>query len=202
MFKCIRLRQSGAVILFLLCWHTSGAQSYIPVFETVASRSWADSVFRNLTYEQKIGQLFMVDAYSNRDSVHVKTIDSLITELHIGGIIFFQGGPIRQALLTNHYQSLAEIPLMVGIDGEWGLSMRLDSTIRFPRQMTLGAGGNDSLIYRMAREIGRQCSRIGIHLNFAPVADINNNPLNPVINSRSFGEVKEKVTSSSLMYMK
>lgn len=178
------------------------SQPVIPVFETTASKVWADSVFEQLSYDQKIGQLFMVDAYSNRDTSHVNAIATLIRDYHIGGVIFFQGGPVRQAIHTNFYQSISKVPLMVGIDGEWGLSMRLDSTIRFPRQMTLGATHNDSLIYSMAREIGRQCKRMGIHLNFAPVADINNNPLNPVISSRSFGEEKERVTAGAVEYVK
>lgn len=166
-----------------------------------ASR-WADSVFATLSYEQKIGQLFMVDAYSDRDSNHQITIENLIANYHIGGIIFFKGGPVRQALLTNRYQSLASLPLLIGIDGEWGLSMRLDSTIRFPRQMTLGAGSGPPAIYRMGKEIARQCKRMGIHLNFAPVADINNNPFNPVINSRSFGESREQVAELASAYMR
>jgi len=165
-------------------------------------KHWVDSVFASMSYEEKIGQLFMVDAFSNKDRKHVSNIEELITKYHIGGVIFFQGGPVRQAHLTNRYQSLSRIPLMVGIDGEWGLAMRLDSTIRFPRQMTLAAGNNDSLIYEMGKEIARQCKRMGIHLNFAPVADINNNPLNPVINSRSFSENKEEVTRHAVAYMK
>jgi len=189
-------------VLWLAISRLGHAQSYVPIFETPASIAWADSMISKLTYEQKIGQLFMVDAFSNRDSVHVNAITDLITNYHIGGVIFFQGGPLREANLTNYYQSISNVPLLVGIDGEWGLSMRLDSTIRFPRQMTLGAAGNDSLIYKMASEIGRQCKRIGIHLNFAPVADINNNPLNPVISSRSFGESRERVTASSVAYLK
>ncbi len=183
---------------FLLCQLTTEAQ---PVFKTPAARLWADSVLKTMTYEEKIGQLFMVDAYSNRDSAHVNFILNLIEKYHIGGLIFFQGGPVRQSLLTNQYQQCAKIPLMIGIDGEWGLSMRLDSTIRFPRQMTLGATGNDSAAYWMGNEIGRECKRIGIHINFAPVVDINNNPLNPVINSRSFGEDKQQVARMGLMYM-
>ncbi|MBL0342831.1 MAG: serine hydrolase [Bacteroidetes bacterium] len=189
-----------SVILFLfVCDRSALAQ---PVFDNSNSRAWADSVLKSMSYEQKIGQLFMVDAFSNKDTAHTNFIERLIREFHIGGVIFFQGGPVRQALLTNRYQALAKVPLMIGIDGEWGLSMRLDSTIRYPRQMTLGAMGNDSLIYAMAKEIGRECRRMGIHINFAPVADINNNPLNPVINSRSFGEVKEYVATYSLSYMR
>jgi beta-N-acetylhexosaminidase len=178
------------------------AQNRLPVFITPQSEAWADSVLSKLTYEQKIGQLFMIDAYSNRDTSHVAFIESLIKDYHIGGVIFFQGGPVRQANLTNYYQSIAKIPLLIGIDGEWGLSMRLDSTIRFPRQMTLGAAHNSKMIHEMGVEIGRECKRMGIHVNFAPVADINNNPRNPVINSRSFGEVKENVAEYALNYMR
>lgn len=202
------MQKLRTTFLAAFCWllpsfcqlNTSVAQT--PGFISSQSAAWADSIFNTLSYEEKIGQLFMVDAYSNRDSAHVRFIDSLVTQYHIGGIIFFQGGPVRQALLTNRYQSKAKVPLLIGIDGEWGLSMRLDSTIRFPRQMTLGATGSDSLIYEMGVEIGRQCKRMGLHTNFAPVADVNNNPLNPVINSRSFGEDKVKVTAAAMSYMK
>lgn len=133
--------------------------------------------------------------------MHVAQITQLIDSFHIGGLIFFQGGPVRQANLTNFYQARSKYPLLIGIDGEWGLNMRLDSTIRFPRQMTLSAGAGEGEIYRMGAEIARQCRRIGIHINFAPDVDINNNPLNPIINSRSFGEDKEVVTRFGRSYM-
>ncbi len=172
-----------------------------PVFYDGNSR-WADSVFKTMTPEERIGQLFMVAAYSNKDKAHIKEIKKLIKENKIGGLIFFQGGPVRQALLTNQYQAMSKVPLFVAMDAEWGLSMRLDSTIRFPRQMTLGAIQNDSLIYKMGVEIARQCKRMGMQINFAPDADINNNPLNPVIGMRSFGENKYNVASKAMMYMK
>ena len=100
---------------------------------------WVDSTLKSLTIEQKIGQLFMVATFSNRDESHYKYIDRLINEFQIGGLIFFQGGPVGQAQLTNRYQSHSNIPLFIGIDGEWGLGMRLDSTISFPKQMVLGS---------------------------------------------------------------
>jgi beta-glucosidase-like glycosyl hydrolase len=143
----------------------------------------------------------MVAAYSNRDLKHVKEIKDLIVNYNIGGLIWMQGGPLRQGQLANYYQSIAKTPLLYSIDGEWGLAMRLDSTVRYPKQMTLGAIQNDSLIYRMGRQIARECSRIGIHINFAPVVDINSNPLNPVIGMRSFGENKQKVAQKAYMYM-
>ncbi len=165
--------------------------------------SWVDSVFNSLTPDQRIGQLFMVAAYSNekKDETQIKR---LIDSCGIGGLIFFQGGPKRQTRLTNYYQSLSKVKLLIAIDGEWGLDMRLDSTVRFPRQMTLGAipSNADSLIYLMGKEIARECKRLGIHVNFAPVVDINNNPRNPVISNRSFGENKFSVARKSLLYMK
>ncbi|MEI6490016.1 MAG: glycoside hydrolase family 3 N-terminal domain-containing protein [Bacteroidota bacterium] len=163
---------------------------------------WADSIIKTLSPEERIAQLFMVAAYSNKDKTHVNEIKKLVKQYKIGGLIFFQGGPARQAILTNQYQALSKVPLFVAIDAEWGLSMRLDSTTRFPRQMTLGAIQNDSLIYKMGEEIARQCKRMGMQINFAPDVDINNNPLNPVIGTRSFGENKYNVTKKAMMYMK
>lgn len=164
--------------------------------------NWVDSVFNTLTIEQKIGQLFMVAAYSNKGLTHEKEISRLIKEFHIGGLIFYQGSPYNQAHLTNKFQSFSKIPLLISIDAEWGLSMRLDSTTAFPKQMTLGAIQSNNLIYQMGQEIGKQCKRLGVNMNMAPVVDINNNPNNPVINSRSFGENPNKVAEKSLMYMK
>lgn len=164
---------------------------------------WADSVFSTLTPDQRIGQLFMVAAYSN-DKKDTDQIKKLIDSCGIGGLIFFQGGPKRQARLTNYYQSISNVKLLIAIDAEWGLDMRLDSTVQFPRQMTLGAipQNADSLIYLMGKEIARECKRLGIHVNLAPVADINNNPLNPVIGNRSFGENKFSAARKSMLYMK
>jgi beta-N-acetylhexosaminidase len=172
----------------------------LPAFLDYKS-SWVDSVFNTLSLDEKIGQLFMIAAYSNKDSSHKKEITKLIADYKIGGLIFFQGGPIRQLNLTKHYQNISKIPLLISIDAEWGLAMRLDSTIKFPYQMTLGAIQNDKLIYEMGEEIANECKRMGIHINLAPVADINNNPSNPVINYRSFGEDRENVTNKSIMYM-
>ncbi len=171
-----------------------------PAFLSVDGH-WADSVFKSLTPDQRIAQLFMVAAYSNKDAAHVETINKLVSTYKIGGLIFFKGSPIKQAQLTNYYQSQAKTPLFIAIDGEWGLSMRLDSTIVYPRQMSLGAIQNSALIEKMGEHIGEQCRRMGIHINFAPVIDINNNPLNPVINNRSFGEEKENVARLGLAYM-
>jgi len=165
--------------------------------------NWVDSVFDNLTPEQRIAQLFMVSAYSNQSLKANELVTELVRKYNIGGICFFQGGPVTQARYTNYWQSLAKTPLFIAIDGEWGLGMRLkDSTMSFPKQMTLGAIRDNKLIYAMGEEIGRQCKRVGVSMNFAPVVDINSNPYNPVINYRSFGEDKRNVANKALEYMK
>ncbi len=177
------------------------AQDKPAAFISKESSRWADSIMSRLSPDQRIGQLLMVAAWSNKDSAHIYEIKELISHDGIGGLIFFQGGPVRQALLTNQYQALSKVPLLIGIDGEWGLAMRLDSTIRFPRQMTLAAMHDDTMIYNMGAEIARQCKRIGIHTNFSPVADINNNPSNPIIGSRAFSDDKLTVTKDAMLYM-
>lgn len=166
------------------------------------SNTWVDSVMATLSPDQRIAQLFMVAAYSNRDTNHKVEIAKLVSEYGIGGLIFFQGGPVRQANLTNYYQSLSKIPLLISIDGEWGLAMRLDSTIRYPRQMPLGAITDNQLIYTMGAEIAKQAKRLGIHVNLAPVVDVNSNAKNPVINDRSFGEDKFNVAQKGIAYMR
>jgi beta-glucosidase-like glycosyl hydrolase len=163
---------------------------------------WVDSLYHSMSDEEKIGQLFMVAAYSNKKEDHQQKIEKLIRQYKIGGLIFFQGGAAREIDLTNHYQKLSKTPLLIAGDWEWGLSMRLDSTVRFPRQMMLGAIQDKQLIYEMGTEIAKQIRLIGGHVNFAPVVDINNNPNNPVIGSRSFGESRDLVTGHALQYMK
>lgn len=166
------------------------------------SNPWVDSVYNTLTDDERIAQLFMVDVWTMRDSAHFNYVESLVRDYKVGGLIFFKGTPYKQAVLTNNYQSKSKIPLLVGIDGEWGLSMRLDSTPVFPRQMILGASANPDLMYEMGLSIGAQCKRMGIHFNFAPDVDVNNNANNPVINDRSFGENKYTVAKMGAAYTK
>jgi len=166
------------------------------------STAWADSVMATLSDQERIAQLFMVAAYSNKGEVHQQQITDLVAHYKIGGVMFLQGGPVRQAKFTNHLQAHAEVPLMIAIDAEWGVAMRLDSALRFPWQMTLGAIEDTSLIYDMGVEVARQCKLLGIHINFAPVVDVNSNPENPIINNRSFGENPEKVGRMGVAYMK
>lgn len=162
---------------------------------------WVDSVYNQMPFNEKVGQLFMVAAYSNKDSAHVNGLDKLISDYKIGGLIFFQGGPVRQAKLTNRFQSKSKLPLFIGIDAEWGLSMRLDSTYKFPWNSTLGAIRDLKLIEKVGEQMGKESKRMGIHFNFAPVLDINTNPKNPIIGHRSFGEEKHNVTDRAIALM-
>jgi beta-N-acetylhexosaminidase len=162
---------------------------------------WVDSIYAQMTFEEKVGQLFMVAAYSNKDTVHVNSIDKLIKENKIGGLIFFQGGPGRQANLTNRFQSKSKVPLFIGIDAEWGLSMRLDSTYKYPWNTTLGAVRDLKLIEEVGKNMAQEAKRIGAQFNFAPVIDINTNPKNPIIGNRSFGEDKMNVTDHAVALM-
>ena len=189
-----------ALFALVLCTLTATRFKTVSTHE-FADNQWVDSVFLSLNLDQKIGQCFMIATRSDRNEAYYQQTENLILKHHVGGLIFFQGTPYRQAALTNRYQRATKVPLLIGIDGEWGLAMRLDSAIGFPRQMTLGAITNDSLLYQMGDQIGQQCNRLGIHVNFAPVADINSNPRNPVIGMRSFGEDRENVTQKSLAYM-
>ncbi|WP_153797593.1 glycoside hydrolase family 3 N-terminal domain-containing protein [Foetidibacter luteolus] len=172
------------------------------VKQTPEAVAWVDSVFNTLNKNQKIAQLMIIRAHSNLGDDHVKKVTRLIKKYHVGGLCFFQGGPVRQANLTNFYQGISKVPLMITIDGEWGLGMRLDSVISFPRQLMMGAVQDAQLVYEFGKAVGAQCKRLGIHVNFAPDVDVNNNPANPVINDRSFGEDKYKVALFGVEYMK
>lgn len=163
---------------------------------------WVDSAYAALSPRERIGQLLMIRAHSDRDSAFESEVERQIRQYGVGGLCFFQGTPEKQAALTNRYQAASErLPLMIAMDAEWGLGMRLkNACISFPSQMALGALQDESAIYDMGREIARQCRRLGVHVNFAPVADVNNNPANPVINHRSFGEDLDNVIRKSVRY--
>jgi beta-N-acetylhexosaminidase len=165
----------GFLLCFLLTAISNNSQENDP-----SPSSWAQETLKGMTLQEKIGQLFMVAAYSNKDNAHKQEILNLVKNYNIGGLIFFQGGPMRQAVLNNEYQQNAKIPLFMAMDAEWGLAMRIDSSVKYPRQMTLGAIRDQELIYEMGKQIALQSRRIGMQINFAPVVDINVNPLNPV----------------------
>src|SRR6185312_11586294 len=170
-----------------------------------AAIHWADSVFNTLSDDQRIAQLMVLreSSYSKDGPIYYDSaIIDAIQKYNIGGICLFQGTPVKQANFINQFQSIAKTPLMVCIDGEWGLGMRLDSVMSLNHEMMLGAMNDSSLVYEYGKLVGEQCKRMGIQVNFAPVVDINNNPNNPVINDRSFGENKYKVARYGVAYMK
>lgn len=166
-----------------------------------AKQAWVDSVYNSLNEEERIGQLFMVAAYSDSENYNEDQILKLIKAHQIGGLIFMQGTPEKQAELTNEYQKKAQVPLLIGMDGEWGLGMRLTGVQDFPRQMLLGATRDPGLVGEMGAAIADQCKRLGVQIDFAPDVDVNNNPKNPIINSRSFGQDKKWVALLGMVYM-
>ena len=189
-------------VAFLVTFFNSYSQNLDPLRtdDYYAQEKWVDSILNSMTIDQKMGQLFMIQAYSNLDTVHENKIKEMIQKYHVGNLIFMQGTPSKQVQLTNTYQSLSKIPLMIGFDGEWGLDMRLQNTYRFPWNMTLGAIQDNTLIRKFGEHLGRHAKRVGIHVNFAPVVDINTNPLNPIIGNRSFGENKQNVTQKAIAF--
>ncbi len=205
---CLQLNQMkktffySSIIAFSLASTTVKAQqpSYIDLLKQ--EPKWVDSVFKKLSKRQKIAQLFFVRAHTNLSKAYQDSVGKVIKREKLGGVVFFQGGPVRQAVLTNKYQKKSKVPLLIASDGEWGLGMRLDSTISYPYQMALGAVQNKELLYKMGLEVAKDFKRIGMHMNLAPDVDVNNNPRNPVINFRSFGENKYNVAEKSAAYLK
>ena len=188
------------LLLFTLSAAHSQQKSYI---ESLSEpNAWVDSIFNKLSRRQKIAQLFFVRAHTDKGQAYEDSVGRVVRRQRIGGLVFFQGGPGRQAILINKYQSLARTPLLIASDGEWGLGMRLDSTISYPYQMALGAIQDKELIYKMGLEVAKDFKRIGMQMNLAPDVDINNNPKNPIINYRSFGENKYNVTAKAGAYLK
>lgn len=194
---------STSLFLFLLLSVT--AQQINPLivkddFEN--QKKWVDSIYGNMSLQEKVGQLFMVDIYSSDPKPKVDKVKNLIRNQYIGGVIFSKGGPKRQAKMNNEFQELSKVPLMVAMDAEWGLSMRLDSTFAYPWNMTLGAITDNRIVEKVGKRIGEHTKRLGMHINFAPVVDINTNPKNPIIGNRSFGEDKNNVTEKAMAFMK
>lgn len=172
------------------------------------ANAWADSVLKTLSPEQQIAQLMVVrlSSYDSKNKTAIfyeEKVDSLVKQYNIGGICLFQGSPVKQATIINRLQAAAKTPILICIDAEWGLGMRMiDSVLPLPHQMMLGAVSDPGIAYQYGKVIAEQCKRAGIQVNYAPVVDINNNPDNPVINDRSFGEDKFKVATFAIQYMK
>jgi len=183
------------VIVFSL-----GAQE--PDFMEYYDHPWVDSVYADMSIEEKIAQSIFIAAWSNKDIGHYTETGRLIREYKIGGLVFFQGTPAKHIELIKHYNEISEVPLSIALDGEWGAAMRLEDMQKYPYQMTLGAIHDDSLIYEMGSRIASEFKLLGLDINLAPVADINNNPANPVINYRSFGENRSSVAAKVGMYLR
>jgi beta-glucosidase-like glycosyl hydrolase/CubicO group peptidase (beta-lactamase class C family) len=193
------------LLLSLLISEVNAQKSFDPLLvtdEELEQSIWVDSIYSSMTLKEKVGQLFVIQAFSNKNKNHKDNIINIIRNNNIGGIIFSKGSAHKQVDLTNDFQSESSIPLLIGMDAEWGLNMRLDSTFSFPWNMTLGAVKDNNLIRQVGRSIADHCKRIGVNFNFAPVVDINTNPDNPIIGNRSFGESTQNVSSKSLNFMR
>ena len=190
------------LLFFLVFSFYSYSQNPLVSDDGVKQEVWVDSIYNTLSIDQKIGQLFTIWVATKQGHDKMKEVSSIIEKNHLGGLIFSLGNIKDQAKYTNIFQSISKVPLLIGMDAEWGIGMRLDDAFSFPYNMTLGALNDDSLIYNVGKRIGVHAKRIGVHINFAPVTDINTNPNNPIIGSRSFGEDKINVTKKSLSYLK
>lgn len=197
----MRINLYFPIFLLVLC-SVHGQRNPLVTKDSLAQSTWVEAKYNSMSLEERVGQLFMVSVASNQNKSATDAIKKLIEQEHIGGVIFSRGGPVRQAKLTNNYQTGAKIPLLIGMDAEWGLSMRLDSTYAFPWNMTLGAIQDSSIVEKVGYQIGKHAKRLGVHINFAPDIDVNNNPKNPIIGNRSFGEDPFNVTQKGIAFMK
>ena len=189
-------------LLLLFCLQALGQSNPLLVKDSVAQMAWVENQFQNMSLQERIGQLFMVSVVSNQGKTATDRIKTLVEDQGIGGVIFSVGGPIQQAQLTNAYQSAAKVPLLIGSDAEWGMAMRLDSTYAFPWNMTLGAIQDSTIIEKVGYQIGKHAKRLGVHINFAPDLDVNNNPQNPIIGNRSFGEDPKNVAQKGRAFVR
>lgn len=189
-------------IFFLAVLSVSAQKNPLLAKDSLAQQKWVDTKYNEMTLDEKLGQLFMVMVASDQNKAAIDGVKNLIRDQKIGGLIFSTGGPVRQARLTNEFQALSKTPLMIGMDAEWGLAMRLDSTYAFPWNMTLGAITDNSIVEKVGKRIGEHARRLGVHINFAPDLDINTNPKNPIIGNRSFGEDRDNVAQKGIAFMK
>ena len=189
-------------LLLLFCLQALGQSNPLMVKDSVAQMAWVESQYQKMTLEERVGQLFMVSVASNQGKSATDRVKNLVKEQGLGGVIFSVGGPVQQAELTNAYQSVAKVPLLIGSDAEWGMAMRLDSTYAFPWNMTLGAIQDSTLVEKVGYQIGKHAKRVGVHINFAPDLDVNNNPQNPIIGNRSFGEDPKNVAQKGRAFVR
>ena len=191
---------SGLLCLVSVCAMSQIEPDLFARVDKAKMNHWVDSVFQTMNEDEKIGQLFMIVANPTLDAGNMQTLEGYVKNIRIGGILFHRGDAVTQADVTNRLQKSSRVPLFIALDGEWGLSMRLDGTTRFPKNMMLGAIENTCLIEEYGKEVGRQCKEMGIHINFAPVIDVNSNVNNPVIGIRSFGEDPKMVAERGIAY--
>ncbi len=196
------MKQYILIVLLFPLYIFSQQLDPLLAYDATAQQKWVDSVYGTLSVEEKIGQLFMPRAYSDQGKQHGDLIRKLVEQYKVGGLIFSKGGPVRQANFHNELQQRAKVPLLIGMDAEWGLAMRLDSTHAFPWNMTLGAIKDNALVEEVGKRMGKHAKRLGVHFTFAPVVDINTNPKNPIIGNRSFGEDRENVAEKALALMR
>ena len=164
------------------------------------AKEWVDQTYNSLSQDEKLGQLFIVALYTNKDENHINQVRNIVTNDKIGGLILMQDDAAREINLVNEFQQKSKVPLMIGMDAEWGLYQRINTAHKFPWAMTLGAIQDKDLIYQMAAKIAEDCKRMGVNWDFAPVVDVNTNPNNPIIGNRSFGSEVSNVTQSALSY--
>ncbi|AZB30922.1 glycoside hydrolase family 3 protein [Chryseobacterium balustinum] len=165
------------------------------------AKEWVDQTYNSLSQDEKLGQLFIVALYTNKDENYINQIRNIVTNDKIGGLILMQDDAAKEINLVNEFQQKSKVPLMIGMDAEWGLYQRINTAHKFPWAMTLGAIQDKNLIYQMAAKIAEDCKRMGINWDFAPVVDVNTNPNNPIIGNRSFGSEVSNVTQSALSYV-
>ncbi len=170
--------------------------------EIKRANEWVDKTYNSLSQEEKIGQLFIVALYTNKDEAHISQIRNIVINDKIGGLILMQDDAAREINLVNEFQSKSKVPLMIGMDAEWGVFQRIAKAHKFPWAITLGAIQDKKLISEMSAKIAEDCRRMGINWDFAPVVDVNTNPNNPIIGNRSFGSDVNNVVSSALAYSK
>jgi beta-glucosidase-like glycosyl hydrolase/CubicO group peptidase (beta-lactamase class C family) len=202
----VNIQNRFKILIFLLIYLISADANIFaeeppkpeePEFLLLVKDQWVNEKMEQMTLDEKIAQLMMVTVYPRQSEAAKNSTVNLIQNFKPGGILVMQGSPVKTARWINKFQENSPIPLLVAIDGEWGLSMRMDSTIQYPYAQAIGAIQDSTFIYQMGRDIGRQMKQMGINMNFAPVADVSTNPQNPVINFRSFGEDKINVSQKA-----
>lgn len=196
-----RIFKQLIISIFVLLIATNIKAQKISVPQIKSMDEWVDSTYNTMTDTERLGQLIVIRANSNANKQQLQDIETYLTKYGVSGVCFFKGHPIEQIKLTKKFQSLSKIPLFISMDAEWGAAMRLDSVTDFPKQMTIGAVQDKEVVYKWAKAIAMQLKELGVNVSFSPVADINSNPRNPVINTRSFGESKTDVAEKGIIYM-